>query len=423
MNFLMDEPDGYCFASAEPPPTWLRVARREGIGQMTTSALKSYTTKDLAQLAKKRGVLGWHTMKKDQLVRAIVRLAKKNPSPRKAAVAKKVPLTNGRRTSPATNLPLANRPKQVLRSLNGNGTPTNSRVLKRIQDERDRVSQTKDLAGSYSHIKNGILKDRLVVMVRGPYWLHCCWDIVPQSVQRAQAAMGQDWHSASPVLRVLKVDPSTSGASECIERDIKIHGRVKNWYIDVADPQQNYRVEIGYASPNGRFFGLARSNVVSTPAPDRGDLMDPHWTDVAENCEKIYAMSGGYAAEGANQELQELFEERLRRPMGSPLVTRYGAGADGLVHRDRQLKVELEDELMVHGATHPDAYVTLQGAPINVRPDGSFTVRCDFPNRRQVIPVVISTRDGAQQRTVVLAVERNTKILEPVVRDSNPNEM
>ena len=40
---------------------------------MTTTALKEYTLKDLAQMAKKRGILGWHSMRKNDLIRALVR--------------------------------------------------------------------------------------------------------------------------------------------------------------------------------------------------------------------------------------------------------------------------------------------------------------------------------------------------------------
>jgi hypothetical protein len=40
-----------------------------------------------------------------------------------------------------------------------------------------------------------------------------------------------------------------------------------------------------------------------------------------------------------------------------------------------------------------------------------------LPNQRQVIPVVASSPDGAEQRTVILALERNTKVMEPVVRE------
>jgi hypothetical protein len=41
-----------------------------------------------------------------------------------------------------------------------------------------------------------------------------------------------------------------------------------------------------------------------------------------------------------------------------------------------------------------------------------------MPDRRQLLPVVANSRDGAEQRTIVLAVERNTKVMEPMVRES-----
>ena len=47
------------------------------------------------------------------------------------------------------------------------------------------------------------------------------------------------------------------------------------------------------------------------------------------------------------------------------------------------------------------------------------TVRLSMPDRRQVLPVVASTPDGVEQRTIVLAVERNTKVMEPLVREGN----
>jgi uncharacterized protein len=34
-----------------------------------------------------------------------------------------------------------------------------------------------------------------------------------------------------------------------------------------------------------------------------------------------------------------------------------------------------------------------------------------------VIPIVASSYDGVEQRTTILAVERNTKVMEPLVRD------
>jgi hypothetical protein len=42
---------------------------------ITAASLRERTSKDLAQLAKKKGVSGWHSMRKEQLVRALLRLA------------------------------------------------------------------------------------------------------------------------------------------------------------------------------------------------------------------------------------------------------------------------------------------------------------------------------------------------------------
>ena len=88
------------------------------------------------------------------------------------------------------------------------------------------------------------------------------------------------------------------------------------------------------------------------------------------------------------------FEERLRRPMGSPMVTKYGAGANGARSRRRRFEFELDAELIVYGVSHPHAHVTLQGEPVPLRPDGSFTVRISLPHRRQVNPVIASSSDG-----------------------------
>lgn len=284
-----------------------------------------------------------------------------------------------------------------------------------------RLQQAKDLAAAaLSNQGNGQPKDRLVAMVRDPYWLHVCWEVSRQAVDRAKAALGEEWHAAIPILRLWGVE-STGGGSraETLLRDIEIHGGVTNWYVDVKDPPKSYRLDIGYKATSGRFYCISRSNIVHTPRPGSSDSIDQNWSDVAANFDRIYALSGGYASEGHSQELQELFEERLRRPMGAPLAGRYGAGVEALLPQRRDFFFEIDAELIVFGATDPDAHVTLQGEPVKLRPDGTFTVRFSLPNCRQVIPAVASSRDGVEQRTVVLAVERNTKTMEPVIRDGN----
>src|SRR5919201_4244478 len=211
----------------------------------------------------------------------------------------------------------------------------------------------------------------------------------------------------------------TTSASERHVRDIEIHGGVNNWYIDVAAPPRSFRVDIGYLARRGRFFVLARSNVVSTPRAGVSDVIDENWSDLdQQQADRIYAMSGGYDPAASSLELKQLFEERLRRPMGSPAVTSLGSGAwpGG---RQRKFWFHLDAELIVYGATEPNARVTLQGEPIKLRNDGTFTMRFSLPDSRQIIPAVATSPDGVEERTIVLAVERNTKQLEPMIHDGN----
>jgi hypothetical protein len=46
-------------------------------------------------------------------------------------------------------------------------------------------------------------------------------------------------------------------------------------------------------------------------------------------------------------------------------------------------------------------------------------MRFSLPDSRQIIPAVAASADGVEERTIVLAVERNTKQLEPMIHDMN----
>ena len=69
---------------------------------------------------------------------------------------------------------------------------------------------------------------------------------------------------------------------------------------------------------------------------------------------------------------------------------------------------------MIFGSTEKGAYLSIQSEPVDVANDGSFHIRIEMPNRRQVIPIHAQSASGAEQQTVVLAVERNTRLMEPV---------
>jgi uncharacterized protein len=387
---------------------------------MTLANLKEKPVRDLARLAKQHGVPGWHAMRKDQLIRALVQKAKARQAvPAASRVA-------GSNSGPQTALGLSGRRRPAsVEAVSGPATAPRDTVTRRealvaerILEARERLARAKSLATRPEGGRSSAARDRMVLMVRGPHWMHAFWELTPRSITRAQAALGQEWHGARPTLRVLEVESGLKATpSERVVRDIEVHGGVKNWFIDVREPLR-CRVEIGYLSASGRFHALARSNAVSTPMTSQGDTLDTHWGEIVGDCEKIYAMSGGFSPENNSTELQELFEERLRRPMGPPVARRTTTEAE-LVDHTGGHHLEVDAEMIVYGVTQPGSYVTLQGEPVKVQRDGSFRVRVDMPNKRQVLPIVASTADGVERQTVVIAVERNTKSMEPLSRDGN----
>jgi hypothetical protein len=355
---------------------------------MTSDKLSARTKKELADLARRKGIAGWHNMRKPELITALKRAA----SRRKKAVARPRHQRAAARDTSAE--------EQVERSKYDVGVPT-----------RDLSAKIpKDLPAGYG-------KDRIVVMVRDPYWLHAYWELTRQAVQRAEAALGQEWHTARPILRLLDVSShDTTSTAESTVRDIDIHGGCNNWYIDVNNPPRSYRVDIGYLARSGRFYVLARSNVVVTPRAGVSDVIDENWSDIdSSKADRIYAMSAGFDPTASSLELKQLFEERLRRPMGSPAVSSFGGSGGFGFARGRKFWFQLDAELIVYGATEPNARVTLQGEPVKLRPDGTFTMRFSLPDSRQIIPAVATSPDGIEERTIVLAVERNTKQLEPMI--------
>src|SRR5436305_15266730 len=95
-------------------------------------------------------------------------------------------------------------------------------------------------------------------------------------------------------------------------------------------------------------------------------------------------MSAGFDPTASSLELKQLFEERLRRPMGSPAVTSFGSGAFQY-GKERKFWFQLDAELIVYGATEPTPKGTLQGEPGKLRPHGTSTMRFSLHDSRPII--------------------------------------
>jgi len=418
---------------------------------ITAAELTLHTVKDLAEMAKKKKIPGWRSMRKQQLIEALLNAAKKEARQRKnkqkvtSARSSKVAMTKGQNSSgngkvkrkqsvvTARGSSLSKTASRSSRSESADRSPAQEpktsrprvkvaplqpEVQKQIAELRSQIIDQKDLASTSREGSLGTAKDRLVLMVRDPYWLQAYWEIGRQTVERARAALGQNWHLARPILRIWEVRRDGTSHVERIHlRDIEIHGRVNNWYVNVDQPPRSFEVDIGYVAPDAKFFCLTRSNIVTTPiASAAGPDLD--WAVLADEYERVYALSGGYDETTDTSELREVLEDRLRRPLGGSVIQRLGAGVEGQVEHRSRFPFHVDAELVVFGHIQPGYQVSIRGEPVAVGADGRFSLRLPLPDRRHVLPVVGQSPDGTEQRTIVLAVERNTKIMEPLLKET-----
>lgn len=334
--------------------------------------------------------------------------------------AKPVPAAKFREKKPAAPVPVAKPVPAAKAPLNGThkaAKPAEKSPHARPVPAPLKVIETPIPADKDISVKSKTaVKDRIFLMVPDPHWLHAHWELTLQSVQRAEASLGQDWHGAKPIIRLFDVtSQDTTSTSEALVRDIVIRGGCSHWYIDIPQPPRSYRADIGYLSRRGEFKVLARSNVVTPPKSGASESLEEGWqADVDDlTAERLLAMSTGFESTDGPPQLRELFDEQIKRT-GKDSV--FGTGAV-LPEKLKKFDFTIDAELIVTGRTDPSAHVTLQNEPVKLRPDGSFTMRYALTDGRQILPAVAESADGMEERTIVLAIERNTKHLDPMTHD------
>ncbi len=360
---------------------------------VTAASLSSHKSTELAQMAREKGIPGWHSMRKAELISALLELTK-NKKGNKTANRKSSP--KSRKSTQETNR-------------------ISTTVSRKIKAQRAQEEQMKDLAQliDSNRQRKAPVDDRVVLVVRDAWWLQAYWEITEASVQRARIAFSSNWHSAQPVLRLVKISNSgNTNSTEEIVQEIPIRGGLSNWFINVEEQDENYRVFVGYVCKmTGKFHLLAKSNEILMPKAN--EAADYAWNDITNDAQRYYALSGGNNPQLASSELRQVFEEKTRQPMHIPAFQRLGSG----VHPSgRQFNFDVNAHLIVHGTAEPLASVSVGGEPVHVESDGTFALKVDLPDRRQVLPVIAASRDGTEQRTTVLAIERNTKVMEPLTR-------
>lgn len=120
-------------------------------------------------------------------------------------------------------------------------------------------------------------------------------------------------------------------------------------------------------------------------------------------------------------EITELIRRRLAHEAASPMKA-YGVSSPGIIssptspfggggEKARGFWFNVNAELIIYGATEPDAKVTLGGHEIKLRADGTFSFRFALPDGKYDLPAVAVSADGTDGRAAELRFSRETEYL------------
>jgi hypothetical protein len=123
-------------------------------------------------------------------------------------------------------------------------------------------------------------------------------------------------------------------------------------------------------------------------------------------------------------EITELLRRQLRREMSSLVSAQFSLPSSpmgaissississpfGGQERRKGFWFNVNAELIIYGATEPDAQVTIGGRPIKLRPDGTFSFRFALPDGDYELPAIAVSADKTDGRAAELKFARGTR--------------
>ncbi|MBD0268179.1 MAG: DUF4912 domain-containing protein [Cyanobacteria bacterium Co-bin8] len=313
-------------------------------------------------------------------------------------------------------------------------------------------------------LPSGYGESRIVLMPRDPQWAYAYWDIPNDHKEELRRQGGV--RLSLRFYDVTEIDlgyqsPHSLQQYECDEL-------AREWYMPVPVSDRDYVVEIGYVCNDGRWLVLARSAPVHIPPVYPSDWIEDHFITVdweselkgktlmmlthpsrqaasapAEAGNVIYDNIFGMAQSAEAQRVAGSLFGSMQHTAGSASMqmvpeqavssyvfpsgvgmwagavsnmsglsglTMSGAGfsASAPPIRPRQFWLIADAELIVYGATEPDATVTIGGKPIKLNPDGTFRFQMSFQDGLIDYPIMAVAADGEQTRSVHMQFTRET---------------
>ncbi|MBI3893773.1 MAG: DUF4912 domain-containing protein [Candidatus Wallbacteria bacterium] len=273
--------------------------------------------------------------------------------------------------------------------------------------------------------------DRVVLMPRDPQWLYCYWELSEPTMRALQESL--DRFGGDLVVRVHDVTGVVyDGTNGRGHHDIVLPRQAEgSWYFQTLGEDIDHLIEVGIRTSDGKFLAIVRSNTVRTPRAASGypesDQRHSMLTDLAQ--ERAAAEASALESEALAHPSSPLKPIGPHGPQAagpgipsSPLggwapSSPFGPYGEGLLAppvvtpevKERGFWLVVDAELIVYGATVPGSRLKIQGQPMELRTDGTFSVRFALPDGQQVIPVESTSADGIDRLEITPIVERRTE--------------
>jgi len=249
-------------------------------------------------------------------------------------------------------------------------------------------------------------ENKIVLLVRDPWWLFSYWEVKSETVEEIKGRFKERFNGAKLILRAYDVSYIVfNGKNANYSFDIEVNSDLKNWYIDVGRPGSSWCVDIGFKLVDGTFIMIARSNTVATPSDAPSIVTDEEWMIPDDLFARLYGMGFGF---GPNSPVGRDWRKYLKAFITSPGVFSVSSPQKGRAQKQKDFWLIANTELIVYGATRPDAKVKIFGKPVKLQPDGTFSLRFALSDGTHEIPIEAKPADDSDRRTITPIVSQKT---------------
>ena len=253
------------------------------------------------------------------------------------------------------------------------------------------------------------------LLPRDPNWMFIYWEITENSMKNLRRDHGDDvLKKGRQVIRVYDVSGAADGGQPTKYFDIPVMFEAKSWYVNVQEGGRAYCCEVGLAMQDGSFIGLVKTNTVNLPGGRVSEVTDEKWMAVTADFDKLLQLSGvEYIGKGSGEVAKSLAQrwEMLRAVFSRASSWGVSSMSSQALQRPGEQKpfwLVADCELILYGATEPDAFVTVSGRRVNLNPDGTFSMRFALPDGLVDLPIKALSKDETDSRGIDIKVTRAT---------------